>query len=483
MQCSVVKLKEVKNITDFRIDAECFKPVHLRTAELISRLPNATIGQMSRSVINFGAYSLCNYIEFLSEGIPFLVTEDIKNNIIDTDNLHYISKEVHQILYKSHCKPGQVLLTMAGAYLGQAAVYYLDFESSSNQAIAKITLREGTIEPLYLSTFLNCRFGQSQIERFRTGTGQPNLNLGLIQTIKIPIVSTDFQKYVKEVVLQGIKFHTLSGESYKQAEKTLLSELMLVDWKPKHQLSFVKSFSDTKSADRMDAEYHQPMYDELLEKVRHYKNGYKLLGDIVTIRKCIEPGSQAYEEKGIPFLRVSNLSKFGINSDNQQYISEDLYERLSTYQPEKGEILLSKDATPGIAYYLRDVPSKMIPSSGILRLTVKDTTKIIPEYLTLVLNSVIVQKQVERDVGGSVINHWLVDQVKKTLIPILPESIQKDISDKVADSFMKREQSKKLLDIARRGVEMAIEQNEQEAEKWLNKEVNHAGGSVPLESR
>ena len=78
---------------------------------------------------------------------------------------------MHKILYKSHCKPEQVLLTMAGAYLGQASVYYLDFEASSNQAIAKITLKEESIEPYYLSTFLNCKFGQSQINRFRTGTG------------------------------------------------------------------------------------------------------------------------------------------------------------------------------------------------------------------------------------------------------------------------------------------------------------------------
>ena len=86
---------------------------------------------------------------------------------------------------------------------------------------------------------------------------------------------------------------------------------------------------------------------------------------------------------------------------------------------------------------MSDVPSKMIPSSGILRLTVKDTAKIIPEYLTLVLNSVIVQKQIERDVGGSVINHWLVDQVKDAIIPILEVSVQKEISDKIAESFSK----------------------------------------------
>ncbi len=107
----------------------------------------------------------------------------------------------------------------------------------------------------------------------------------------------------------------------------------------------------------------------------------------------------------------------------------------------------------------------------ILRLTVKDAAKIIPEYLTLVLNSVVVQKQIERDVGGSVINHWLVDQVKDTIVPLLDDSVQKEISGKIAESFLKRQQSRSLLEIAKSGVEMAIEKNEEEAQNWINQEV------------
>ena len=216
------------------------------------------------------------------------------------------------------------------------------------------------------------------------------------------------------------------------------------------------------------------MYDEIIKAIKSAKN-FASLGDLVSIKKCIEPGSDAYQDSGVPFVRVSNLSKFGINNDNQQFISESLYESVKMHQPQKGEILLSKDATPGIAYYLSDIPGKMIPSSGILRLTVKDTVKIIPEYLTLVLNSVIVQKQIERDVGGSVINHWLVDQVKNAIVPLLNDVVQKEISGKIAESFSKRKQSRSLLEIAKIGVEMAIEKSEAEAEKWLNEEVNHAG--------
>ena len=117
----------------------------------------------------------------------------------------------------------------------------------------------------------------------------------------------------------------------------------------------------------------------------------------------------------------------------------------------------------------------MIPSGGILRLTVKDSTKILPEYLTLVLDSILVQKQIERDTGGSIINHWLVDHVKSTLIPILPLAKQKQISEKVNDSFCNRDLAKRLLDIAKRGVELAIEENEQSAEKWIKRELDKLG--------
>ena len=79
----------------------------------------------------------------------------------------------------------------------------------------------------------------------------------------------------------------------------------------------------------------------------------QLLGKITLYTKGIEVGSSAYTESGIPFLRVSNLSKHGIVDDSVNFISDELYNVLrEKYEPQQGEILLSKDATPGIAYFL-----------------------------------------------------------------------------------------------------------------------------------
>jgi len=49
--------------------------------------------------------------------------------------------------------------------------------------------------------------------------------------------------------------------------------------------------------------------------------------------------------------------------------------------------------------------------------------------------------------------------------------VQKEISEKVDKSFSIRVQSKRFLNIAKRGVEIAIEKNEQQAQKWIDEEL------------
>ena len=230
------------------------------------------------------------------------------------------------------------------------------------------------------------------------------------------------------------------------------------------ELTFVKNFSDTERAERIDADYFQPKYDEIVNAIKNYPGGWATLENLVTFKKCVEVGSKAYLADGVPFTRVSNLGPFEITEE--KYISEALYTEIQEHQPKQGEILLTKDATPGIAYHFREQPKKMIPSGGILRLKSK-TDKIGNEYLTLVLNSILTQEQVNRDVGGSVILHWRPDQVAGTIIPILHPDKQIEIEQKVIESFNLRTRAKDLLQHAKRAVEIAIEQDEHAAINWL----------------
>jgi restriction endonuclease S subunit len=366
-------------------------------------------------------------------------------------------------------KDGDIVITKVGSPCFASIVYGLGEVALSRTVLGAYQIKG--IDPFYLIVFLRSKYGFEQLIRERELTIQYQLTLERVGRILTYKPSDDFQKIIRQLFIKSQDLYINEVEQYQKAEQLLLSELGLLDWKPKHELAFVKNFSDTEQAERFDAEYFQPKYEEIIEAVKKYKGGFDELGNLVKIKKSVEPGSEAYQENGVPFVRVSNLSKFELSTNNQQFISEELYEDLKSHQPKKGEILLSKDATPGMAYFLNEEQQKMIVSGGILRLKI-DNKQVLPEYLTLALNSVIVQKQIERDAGGSIINHWRPDQVKATLIPVLKENKQKEIKELIEKSFSDRKLSKSLLEIAKQGVEMAIEKDEKIAENWIKDKLS-----------
>ncbi len=398
----------------------------------------------------------------MDDGILFLRAQNVRPLSIDlTSNPVYISEEDAERLQENTIHNKDILITRTGANAGQCAIYLenRDAISSSHTFIVK----SGNLNPFFLAIFFNTTYGTTLIERGRYGSTQPEIAPPFLYQIPIPVWDV-LLSVIEKTYLQSKELTELSKARYTEAQDLLLSELGLADWQPKQQLTFVKNFSDTESAGRFDADYFQPKYDDIVNAIKSCTGGWDTLENLVTLKKCVEVGSKAYIEDGIPFVRVSNLSPFEITQE--KYISEELYAEIAEHQPKRREILLSKDATPGIAHYLREAPEKMIPAGGILRLKNK-SDKINNEYLTLVLNSILTQEQVNRDVGGSVILHWRPDQVAGTVIPILHQDKQAEIEQKVIESFNGRKRAKDLLESAKRAVEIAIEQGEQAAIDWL----------------
>ena len=469
MQHSIVTFSEIARNPDLRIDAECYTPDHLEVERSISKKNFNLVEDYAASVINFGAYSLCNYIEFLDSGKPFLVTEDINNNVIETGKLHYISDEVHLLLHKSHCFKGQVLLTMAGAYLGQAAVFNEDFECSSNQAIAKITLKPNSVNPYYLSTFLNCRYGQSQIERFRTGTGQPNLNLGLIKTIKVVEVSNHFQGAIDKGVNTALELRRESINIYEEAQTLLLSELGLINWQPQHRLTFVKNYSDTEQAERIDAEYYQPKYEEIEEAIKTYAKGYAFIRDEFRQNKNT---FKIDDEKLYRYVEIGSVNVANGEIIANEVLGEDLPANAKRVL-KKGDVIISKVRTYRGAITIVDENGYV--GSGAF-CVLEENGRINKETLLAFLHSKPLLAWSLKPNTGTSYPVIVDDDILNLPIPILSEEKQIQIQQKVVESFRLRKQSKYLLECAKRAVEIAIEQDEQTAIDYLENETQEVTG-------
>jgi len=308
------------------------------------------------------------------------------------------------------------------------------------------------VEPEYLFVYLKTQPIVNLLDRKTTATMYPAVTTDDILNTKIYLGNENFRREIKDKVIESQKELEKQKNLYSQAENLLLEELGLKDYKIDEELSCVVNFSEAKSVRRIDAEYFQPKYEKIISKIKKQKA--KMLGDLVSLKKGIEPGADEYQNEGKLFIRVSNLSKQGLVDKDQKYLSDTLYNEIrKNCEPKQNEILLTKDATPGIAYVLKE-PVEGIIAGGIVRLKVKEDIE--PEYIALCINSLIGQMQIERDAGGSIIVHLKPEQIKSLKIPILIKSVQQKIADLVHKSHESHKKAKELLSEAKMKVEKNI---------------------------
>ncbi len=461
MQLSIVNRSKLNPET--RVDAEYYKPQALAAEAIVVTKPHWVSGRLFNLISGpFGSTVTTDKYDSKSN-LRYIRGKDVYDFFIDDSDPVNIQKPLFDELTQYHLQPFDILVTVVGMNFGKSAIVFPD-NCPSIFSCKSSLIRNIKINPFYLTTYFSCKYGYALIRRRQRGAAQPGINLFDLKNIPVPIVSDDFQSVIERLVLKSREIKKESIEEYLQAENLLLSELGLQEWKPARALTYVRSYSQAAKAQRMDAEYYHPKYQEMLDKIPSQVR-FDHLGNLIAYAKGFEVGGSAYTDSGVPFWRVSNLSKHGLDDSNANFVNQELYESLRpNYEPQQGEILLSKDATPGLAYYLEH-PTQGIISSGILRLKITDT--IPPHYLEFVLNSLFVQMQIEQDAGGSIIKHWKPSEVCKTLIPRLSDDKEKEIADLVQKSHAARREAKAILEKAKRAIEIAIEENEERAIEFI----------------
>lgn len=433
-----------------RLDAEYYQPEFLDIKNIFKNKKSETVRELS-FFVKKGIFDISPN-KYKNSGTPLVRVQNIKNGMIDYSNMVYLSNEDHEHEKKTELGGFDFVFSKVGT-VGEVA--FLDPKYprwNFSQNVLGIKLNKAKIDSSYILFYFLSKFGQLQIKRAEMGQVQPKLELEDIRNLKVARVKEEkiFNKYLDNI----LESHNDSENCYQQAESLLLGELGLGGFDNVEKLSSIVNLSDTESVHRIDAEYFQPKYSIIEEKIKNH-NAKKLV-DLVSLKKGIEVGAEKYQEEGKVFIRVSSMTKFGIVESDQKYLSDKLYESLKKdFEPKKGEILLTKDATLGVAYVLKEDIQGII-SGGTLRLKLK-STEVESEYLALCLNSIIGQMQAERDAGGSIIAHWKPEQIKNVLIPILPKETQQKIADLVRQSHEARKKAKELLEEAKRKVEEMIE--------------------------
>ena len=89
--------------------------------------------------------------------------------------------------------------------------------------------------------------------------------------------------------------------------------------------------------------------------------------------------------------------------------------------------------------------------------------KLNPETMLLLFKSWPIQQLMKRGCSGTILCGILPAVLEHVDLPVVNPQVQKVLAAKVRESFALRAESKRLLDLAKHAVEVAIEQGEEKA--------------------
>ena len=152
-----------------------------------------------------------------------------------------------------------------------------------------------------------------------------------------------------------------------------------------------------------------------------------------SIYKTLTDGTHStphYTESGIPFLSVKDMSSGILRFNNTKYISENEHIELSKRcHPQKGDLLLSKVGTTGIPLIIEtEKEFSIFVSLALIKFT---SIPIDKRFLIHLINSPLVQEQVQENTRGVGNKNWVLTAIANTLILLPPLNEQLRISDKI----------------------------------------------------
>ncbi len=459
MQVSTVKFLKVKEEMGnlFRIDAEYWQSFFLKNNNLISG--ECKIRDfIENNILNIKSSPIHRDFEYLDISNINLGNYQYQTNTInkgeEPDRATYILQKKDIVV--STVRP----IRNAVAFITDDGII-----GSSGLSV----LRAKNIEPEYLAVFCRTNYFITCLMRANKATMYPAVSDSDILNTSIFIPSYELKKIIIELFNSAYKYNQTSKKLYRQTETILLSELGLIDYQSKHQLTFIKKHSDTKRAGRIDAEYYQPKYEKIIKVIKNYSGGWDTLENLCKTKRGSLISEEYYSDEGVLYIRGADFSGGTLSSKKGIYISND-FNHYNETTVNEGEIVFSLVGSVGETAFVTSEFEGSYISNNTGKISC-NKHGISSWVLQILLQSVIGQMYFEKHKTQTAQPKISNKDIHNFVIPILPKVKQTQIQKKITESFCLRQQSKHLLEIAKKAVEMAIEQDEQVAIKWLKNET------------
>ncbi|OGL39250.1 MAG: hypothetical protein A2043_02005 [Candidatus Schekmanbacteria bacterium GWA2_38_9] len=431
-----------------RLDAEYYQPEYFIDYSKGNWKP---IG----SFLEICQYGISQAMNENAVGCPIFRMDDIKNAFLMDDEVKYVEISKN-IFTQFKLEKNDVLFNRVNSedFVGRTGIFKLDGIFVFASYLVRLRVKkEDSILADYLNIFLNSSFGIKQIRKFRRrAVNQANVNAEELKQIRIPVFPQNIQKEIEQLSNESWNNYELSKALYSQAEDLLLEELGLKDFKPEEDLSCTVNLSEVKSAHRADAEYFQPKYEKIIEKIKKY--GAEVLLNIVeNVPAKFNPLTQP--DKLFKYVELSNInSSIGIIDGYSEVSGQEAPGRAKRVLKTNDVIVSSVEGSLEKVALANKEQDGFLASTGFFQFRGKE---ILPEVLLVLAKSLVLQMQLEKQCAGTILTAVPKEAIKNVFIPILPKSIQQKIADLVRQSHEARRKAKELLEEAKRKVEEMIE--------------------------
>ena len=178
---------------------------------------------------NYGNdYPTANEMSDSINGVPFLRGSNLDNGAINLMDVHYITKQKHNLLTSGHTKFDDIIIAVRGSLgnCGYVAKQFIDININSQLAIIRTDKNE--LSGLFLIEYLLSYLGKKEINRNITGTALKQLPINSLKMINIKYPSINEQEKISILLSKlntSITLHQRKLEHLNLKKKALLQKL------------------------------------------------------------------------------------------------------------------------------------------------------------------------------------------------------------------------------------------------------------------
>ena len=360
---------------------------------------------------------------------------------------------------RAKIKQGDVLLAVKGATIASSkSVAYVGESTSSNIIVNGSIFRFQVIKnaiPKYIAYILNSDIVKKQMRWELTANNAVDyLNKKLIENLLVPIP--------KKAIEILDKAHKIKIRTEKRAHKLLNSiddyirKQLGIDYAEPEEAKTYATNSRILLNSRHDPYYYKPSFIKL-EKTLTDNKAVKLRVLLKSIINGLD--YRKYDNDGaLDYLRVSNIKPYKIDYTDVKKVKLNKADISKNVFGKKNDILLTRKGTYGVSVCLEQDLNALISSE--IFLLKANSSRINPQYLSILLNSFFGQKQFLRNKVGTIMGSLSQEAVKDTYIVIPSKHKQLDIVNKVVEILRKanelRGEAEKVVEKAKKKVEGMI---------------------------